>query len=181
MNRRVPVVYVLPLALLLGLSATPAALAADNPQLSATTQAGKEIDLTGTGFPANSTVMLVIERNGVPLVSGGTGAEGSGTQTLKADASGSFAATIPAGPGLGGRYTLIATSGAARATLDVVAVEAAGGLAGGTKPTPPPTDTVATATSSRSGGFPWPAVALVALAAILAALVASRAQVRRRG
>jgi hypothetical protein len=123
---------VLILLVVLGLMAAPAVAAAAEPALIATVVPGHEIDVAGSGFPGDADVLLVIERNGAA----------AGSQTLRTDAAGSFTATIDAGPGRGGAYTLVATSGAAKAVADVVAVETAG--AGGTgvlQQTPPPTDT----------------------------------------
>lgn len=144
MNRRVPLVSLVPVALLLiGLVNVPAMLAADAPQLSASTIPGKGIDVSRTGFPAGVDVQLAIQRNGTD----------AGSQTLHTDASGSFTATVDAGPGRGGQHTLTATAGSATATVQAVAVETAGGTVGGTRPTPPLTDTsvagTAQADSSR--------------------------------
>ena len=82
-----------------------------------------------------------------------------GSQTLHTDANGSFTATVDAGPGRGGQYTLTATAGSATATVDAVAVETAGGTLGGVKPTPPPTDAVA-AGSAQPDSSRWLVVAL---------------------
>jgi hypothetical protein len=134
MNRRVSTAFLIVVAAL----ALPASIAAATPQLSATTIAGKEIDVTGSGFPADADVLLVVERNGAD----------DGSQTLHSDATGSFSTSIDAGPGRGGAYTLVATAGSAKAVLDIVAVETAGGgTSGGTRPTAPATDTAPTPAS----------------------------------
>lgn len=128
MNRRIPLI----LLVALGLMAAPAVAAAAEPALTATVIPGHEIDVAGSGFPGDADVVLAIERNGAA----------AGSQTLRTDAAGSFTATIEAGPGQGGAYTLVATSGAAKALAAVVAVETAeAGGAGGVQQTPPPTDT----------------------------------------
>ncbi len=82
------------------------------------------------------------------------------------DASGAFTTTIDAGPGRGGAYTLVATSGPSTATVDVVAVETAGG--DGPIQTPPATSTASQPGSGvGAAGLPtWPVVVIV-LAAIL--------------
>jgi hypothetical protein len=125
MNRRVPLFVLVALALL----AAPAVVAAAEPALTATVIPGQEIDLAGSGFPADADVLLVIERNGAD----------AGSQALRTDSAGSFTATIDAGPGRGGVYTMIATSGSAKAVVEALAVETAGG-AGGLQSSPPPTD-----------------------------------------
>jgi hypothetical protein len=107
---------------------TPALVAAAEPTLTATVIPGHEIDLVGAGFPADADVQLAILRNGAD----------DGTQALHTDATGGFTATIDAGPGRGGVYTMTATSGSASATVEALAVETAGGL----HSSPPPTDTV---------------------------------------
>jgi hypothetical protein len=128
MNRRIPLI----LLVALGLMAAPAIVAAAQPALTATVVPGHEIDVTGTGFPGDAAVLLVIQRNGAA----------AGSQTLRTDAAGSFTATIDAGAGRGGAYNLVATSGSAKAVADVVAVETAGaGGSGRLLQTPPPTDT----------------------------------------
>ena len=134
MKRRVPFAL-LALASLLIL---PASVAAAGPQLQATVIPGREIDVAGSGFPASSAVTLVIGRSNHP----------DQTRMLSADASGAFTTTIDAGPGLGGAYTLMATSGQLSATAQVVAVETAGG-AGGALASPPSTDTAPLPDPSR--------------------------------
>jgi len=142
MNRRVPLVVLVAF----GLMAAPAVVAAAEPALTATVVPGHEIDVAGSGFPGDADVLLVIERNGAA----------AGSQTLQTDAAGSFTATIDAGPGRGGAYTLVATSGAAKAVAEVVAVETAG--AGGTgvlQQTPPPTDTASSVPAQPAPDNGW--------------------------
>ena len=110
---------------------TPTIAAATGPVLTATVIPGDEIDLVGSGFPAQADVLLVITRNGT----------NAGSRSLETDAVGGFTAAIDAGPGLGGAYLFVATSGSARATVEAVAVETAGsGGTGGLNPSAPPTD-----------------------------------------
>lgn len=139
--RRIPL-FLLAAGLLL---AAPSIVAAAEPALTATVIPGQEIDVVGAGFPADADVLLVIERNGA----------GAGSQTLRTDAAGGFTATIDAGPSRGGVYSLIATSGPAKAVAEALAVETAG--AGGLQSTPPPTDLAGGATvrssSSDEGAF----------------------------
>lgn len=124
MTRRLPILLAFAAIALL---AMPALVAAAGPTLTATVIPGREIDVVGSGFPADADVQLAIQRNGVD----------AGSQALRTDATGSFSATIDAGPGRGGLYTLTATSGPASATVEALAVETAGGL----QSSPPPTDT----------------------------------------
>jgi hypothetical protein len=132
MKRRVPFIFLVAL----GLMAVPAIVAAAQPTLTTSVIPGHQIDVAGSGFPASADVLLVIQRNGVA----------AGSQTLRSDVAGSFSASIDAGPGRGGAYNLVATSGSAKAVADVVAVETAGaGTTGGLQQTPPPTDTVSSA------------------------------------
>jgi hypothetical protein len=142
--------------------ATPAIVAAAEPALSATVIPGQEIDLAGSGFPSDADVLLAITRNGVD----------AGTQTVTTDASGTFSATIAAGPGRGGAYTITATSGSASATVEAVAVETAGGL----QSTPPPTDMASDLAvhSVPAGGWP------IEVIAVLVGLLAGAAVYRRR-
>jgi hypothetical protein len=153
MNRRVPLI----LLIALGLLAAPSIAAAADAALIATVNPGHEIDVTGSGFPADADVMLAISRNGAA----------AGSQTLRTDAAGAFSATIDAGPGLGGAYTLVATSGTATATADVVAVETAGGVAGPPQQTPPPTDTALGLPARPVSDNGW----ALALSVVFAALV----------
>jgi hypothetical protein len=125
MNRRLPAVVLAAAAFLL----MPGLVAAAEPTLTASVIPGQEIDLVGSGFPADADVALAIQRNGTD----------AGSQALRTDADGGFTATIDAGPGRGGVYTVTATSGSATATVQALAVETAGGL----QSTPPPTDTLA--------------------------------------
>lgn len=125
MPRRLPILMIAAAIAILG---TPALVAAAEPTLTATVIPGHEIDLVGAGFPADADVQLAILRNGAD----------DGTQALHTDATGGFTATIDAGPGRGGVYTMTATSGSASATVEALAVETAGGL----HSSPPPTDTV---------------------------------------
>jgi hypothetical protein len=142
MNRRIPLMFLVAL----GLLAAPAIVAAAEPALTASVVPGQEIDVTGTGFPGDADVLLVIERNGAA----------AGSQTLRADPAGSFSATIEAGPGRGGAYSLVATSGSAKAVVDVVAVETAGaGGAGGPQPTPPPTDSASNVSTRPAPANGW--------------------------
>lgn len=122
MIRRLPAVVLSAAAVLL----IPTIVAAAEPVLTATVIPGQEIDLVGSGFPAGSDIALVIQRNGAD----------AGSQALTTDANGGFMATIDAGPGRGGVYTVTATSGSMTATVQALAVETAGGL----QSTPPPTD-----------------------------------------
>jgi hypothetical protein len=163
MKRRVPFAL-LALASLLIL---PARVAAAGPQLQATVIPGREIDVAGSGFPASSTVTLVIGRSNHP----------DETRTLSADASGSFTTTIDAGPGRGGAYTLVATSGQLSATAQVVAVETAGG-AGGALASPPPTDTAPLPDPTRE---PARAPLDVILAVALAGAIGAAWSLRRLG
>jgi len=126
MHRRVPLALLTFLALLV----VPATVSAAGPELLATVIPGREIDVVGSGFPASTEVTLVITRNGNP----------DETRRLPSDASGAFTTTIDAGPGRGGAYALVATAAQSTASADVVAVETAGGTAGGVQ-VPPPTST----------------------------------------
>jgi hypothetical protein len=123
MNRHLSLLLLAAMALL----AVPAIVAAAEPALTATVIPGQEIDVAGSGFPADADVLLAIQRNGAD----------AGTQNLRTDAAGNFTATIDAGPGRGGVYTLTATSDSVTATVEALAVETAGGL----QSTPPATDT----------------------------------------
>jgi hypothetical protein len=164
MNRRIPLI----LLIALGLMAAPAVAAAAEPALTATVVPGHEIDVAGSGFPGDADVLLVIERNGAA----------AGSQALRTDAAGSFTATIDAGPGRGGAYTLVATSGAAKAVADAVAVETAGG--GGTgvlQQTPPPTDTVSSVPARPAPDSGW---GLGFVAAFVGLVLVAR-RLRRRG
>jgi hypothetical protein len=163
MFRRVPLAFVAILVLLIA----PATVAAAGPQLLATVIPGKEIDVVGSGFPASTAVTLVITRNGNP----------DETRTLGIDAAGAFTTTIDAGPGRGGAYTLVATAGQSTASADVVAVETAGGTAGGVL-APPPTSTQPTPAPER--GLPGTPV-LATLAVLVAGITGARWAVRRRG
>ncbi len=158
MRRSVPVALAT-----VGLLVLPAAAFAAPPQLIATVDPGHVINVTGTGFPASVDVTLAITRNDAD----------AGTQVLHTDARGSFTTTIPAGPGLGGHYVLVATSGSVSATADVVAVETAGG---GTRASAPATTTVAGVTGDAGGSVaPWlTAVLLLVPLAVSAGLVARR-------
>ena len=133
------------------LAGDPALVAAAEPALTTTVIPGQEIDVSGTGFPGDADVLLEIQRNGAA----------AGSQTLHTDAAGSFTATIDAGPGRGGMYTLIATSGSAKAVAEAVAVETAG-RRNGRATDPPGTDTapsVPDATRLPTIGCPlssWP-------------------------
>lgn len=155
MKRRVPFAL-LALASLLIL---PASVAAAGPQLQTSVIPGREIDVAGSGFPASSTVTLVIARSN----------HSDETRTLSADASGSFTTTIDAGPGRGGAYTLVASSGQLSATAQVVAVETAGG-AGGALASPPPTDTTPLPDPTREpAGVPLAVIFAVTLAGAIGA------------
>jgi hypothetical protein len=150
MNRRLSFMVLVAFAAL----AAPAIVAAAEPALTTTVIPGQEIDVTGTGFPGDADVLLVIERNGAD----------AGSQTLHTDAAGSFTATIPAGPGRGGTYTLIATSGSAKAVAEALAVETAGaGGTGGLQPTPPPTDAASSLPARSTPTNGWAVVLLAAL------------------
>jgi hypothetical protein len=162
MLRRVPIV----LFVAVGLLVLPLAVAAAGPDLQATVIPGKEIDVVGSGFPASADVTLAISRNDVL----------DETRTVTADVSGAFTATIDAGPGRGGAYTIVATAGDATASADVVAVETAGGTAGGTFATPPPTSTGPQVTPDGAPGErpAMPALAAAALLGITSAAWAMR-------
>jgi hypothetical protein len=149
MLRRVPVALLAILSVLI----LPATIAAAQPQLVATVVPGTEISVVGSGFPASADVTLVIHRSNHP----------DETRTLRSDAAGSFTTTIDAGPGRGGAYALVATAGASTATVDVVAVETAGGSGGGIRP--PATDT-----QPRSG--PDRATSIAPITEVLVVLVA---------
>jgi len=166
MFRRVPLAFLAILVLLV----IPATVAAAGPQLLATVIPGKEIDVVGSGFPASTTVTLVITRNGNP----------DETRTLGTDAAGTFTTTIDAGPGRGGAYTLVATAGQSTASADIVAVETAGGTSGGIAGgvlAPPPTSTRPPAPDRGLPGAPI----LATLAALVAGITGARWAVRRRG
>jgi hypothetical protein len=163
MTRRIPLFLLAAAALL----AAPASAAAAEPALTAMVIPGQEIDVAGSGFPADADVLLVIERNGAD----------AGSQTLKTGAAGTFTAKIDAGPGKGGMYTLIATSGSAKAVAEALAVETAGAGGTGGESTPPPTD-VASSLPAR------PALAdgrMIGLVAILIGLVLAAAYHRQQG
>jgi hypothetical protein len=161
MIRRVPFALLVLSSLLL----LPAMAAAAGPTLQATVIPGREIDVVGSGFPVSSDVTLVIGRSDHP----------DGTSVLAADATGSFTTTIDAGPGRGGAYTLVATSGQLSATAQVVAVETAGGAGGGVQ-SPPPT---ATAPQGDPGHDPAGVPLLVIAAILLAGAVGAGSSVRR--
>ena len=137
--------------LFVALLSTPSAVAAADCQMTADPVPGRTIDVAGTAWPAGAGVTFVVIRNGAQ----------DATETLRIDATGSFSVSVDAGPGRGGAYTLIATSGTCKAVADVVAVETAGGgKVGGVQPTPPPTDTLGPA----QGAGVWGAAPLVAFA-----------------
>ena len=166
MFRRVPLAFLAILVLLI----VPATVAAAGPQLLATVIPGKEIDVIGSGFPASTTVTVVITRNGNP----------DETRTLGTDAAGTFTTTIDAVPGRGGAYTLVATAGQSTASADIVAVETAGGTSGGIAGgvlAPPPTSTRPPAPDRGLPGAPI----LATLAALVAGITGARWAVRRRG
>jgi hypothetical protein len=145
------------------LLAAPAIVAAAEPALTATVIPGQEIDVSGSGFPADADVLLVIERNGAVTES----------RTLKTDAASTFTATIDAGPGKGGVYDLIATSGPVKAIASALAVETAGGL----QSTPPPTDVARDAASPSTLAVGGP----IGLMAVLVGLVLVAMQRPRQG
>ena len=149
---RVATVFLAAVAVL----AVPTLVAAAGPALAATVIPGQEIDLVGSGFPADADVLLAIQRNGAD----------AGSQALKTDAAGGFAATIDAGPGRGGVYTVTATSGSASATVEALAVETAGGL----QPTPPATDAAGTASDRSDSGLSQLVLTLVAVGSVSLAL-----------
>jgi hypothetical protein len=157
MSHRIPINVIVAL----GLLAVPTIVAAAEPALATSLVPGQEIDVSGTGFPADADVLLVIQRNGAD----------DGSQTLHADAAGSFTATIAAGPGRGGAYTLIATSGSAKAVAEIVAVETAGGLAtGGVQPTQPATDAAPVEMTGSDPSTAWAVLAAAALVSLLLAI-----------
>ncbi len=166
MPRSVPSAFLLLLVLL----AVPAVAVAAGPSLTATTVAGHEIDLVGAGFPASTAVTLTITRTGPCAITPCDPHAGSGTRTVMSDANGGFTATIPAGPGRGGQYAIVATAGTMRASVDVVAVETAGGLAPGAKGTLPPTDRLPDPASGGTGaGLPLGALLVLGLGGLLGA------------
>ena len=144
MKRPVTVVLLAALAIF----AVPTLASAAQPSLTATVIPGQEIDVVGAAFPPDADVLLAIERNGAD----------AGSQALHTDSAGSFTATIDAGPGRGGVYTVTATSGSATATVEALAVETAGGF----QSTPPPTDTVSIS-RGRPASSAGDALALLAL------------------
>jgi hypothetical protein len=144
--------------------AAPAIVAAAEPALATSVIPGQEIDVTGTGFPGDADVLLVIERNGAAADS----------QTLRTDAAGSFTATIDAGPGRGGMYALVATSGSAKAVADALAVETAGAAGtGGVQPSAPATDA---ALSVPAQPVPGNEGGIVLVAGLLSLLFTTRHQ-----
>jgi hypothetical protein len=159
MRHRLPVLIVAAIALL----GTPSLVSAAEPSLTATVIPGQEIDVTGAGFRADADVRFAILRNG----------SDAGSRALHTDASGAFTATIEAGPGRGGVYTMTASSGSATATVEALAVETAGGL----QPGPPPTDGVPGAPAVP--GLPTERLAVFALIAACALSVAVSAIGRR--
>lgn len=164
MNRRILVILLVALASL----AAPAIVAAAEPALTANVIPGHEIDVTGTGFPGEADVLLVIERSGAA----------AGSQTLRTDAAGSFIATIDAGPGRGGVYSMVATSGSAKAVVEALAVETAGaGGTGGVQPTAPPTDTASNVPARPAPAGGW----AMGLAAALLSLFLTGWCLRQRG
>lgn len=140
------------------LASLPTGASAATCTLTATLDPGHSIALAGSGFAAGASVTLDISRNGTP----------DGSQTLQAGASGAFASSIDAGPGLGGRYTFTATSAGCTATVEAVAVETAGGVVGGTRPTQPPTDVLPITHRAPLDQLPLGTLALVAAASLLA-------------
>ncbi len=160
MHRRLSLLSLMAAAVL---AAMPSTVAAAEPTLTASVVPGQEIDVAGSGFPADADVQLVILRNGAD----------AGTQALRTKDDGSFSATIEAGPGRGGVYTMTATSGAATASVEALAVETAGGL----HASPPPTDAIA-------AGAPAPGLDVAGLAAIVligaCALSVGLAAIRQR-
>jgi hypothetical protein len=162
MNRRLPVLF---LAAALALLAAPSMVAAAEPALTATVIPGQEIDVAGSGFPADADVQLAILRNGAD----------AGSQALRADADGAFTTTIDAGPGRGGVYTMTATSGSVTATVEALAVETAGGFQSG----PPPTDTESNVPGGGLG-ISIDRLAVLAMVAAGALTVAMAALGRRR-
>lgn len=155
MIRRVPFALLVLSSLLI----LPASVAAAGPELQATVVPGREIDVAGSGFPASIDVTLVIGQSNHP----------DETRALTTDATGSFATTIDAGPGRGGAYTLVATSGQLTATVQVVAVETAGGAGGGIQ-RPPPTDAAPRQGPGRNpAGAQLPVILAIAVAGALGA------------
>jgi hypothetical protein len=136
-------------------------------QLTTQRHTGRDIQVSGTAFAPNSSVVITQTWGGSSATLGTAGAGGTTTQTVQTDASGAFELTVDAGPGHGGQYTFSATAAGCTATAEAVAVETAGGLHGDgtTGPTTPPTDTTPAAATSD------PLVPLLLLAAGLAGLV----------
>jgi hypothetical protein len=154
-------VAVLIFAAVVGL-AVPAIAWAAEPILTATVIPGQEIDIMGSVFPADADVLLEIQRNGAD----------AGSQTLRTDALGTFTATVDAGPGRGGNYTFVATSDSARAEAGALAVETAGGT-GGLKPSPPPTDAVASPSGTGVHGG-WTILVAMAVGLFIGCSLARR-------
>ena len=116
---------------------------------------GVDIAIDGTRFAPNTEVILSWDVNGGPVVNA----------TVETDGNGEFEYSIPAGPGLGGRYHVNATDGACSLEQELVAVETASG--GGTLP---PSDTEPAAPVTPSG--PLGALAgLLAIGTIVGILV----------
>jgi hypothetical protein len=168
MSRRIPFILLVAFALL----ALPAIVSAAEPALTTTVIPGKEIDVAGTGFPADADVLLEIQRNG----------QAAPSQTLHTDAAGSFTATIDAGPGHGGTYTLTATSGTARAVAEAVAVETAVGPETSARPTLPAGTDTASMVPARAAADYWASgLVLIVLTMLSIGWYLGQRTVRRRG
>lgn len=168
-------------SLIVAMLSLPAAAAAAGCDLTTAISPGHVITITGSGFPAGATVEITQTWSGSNATAGGnTGPQTTHSQAT-ADASGGFAFTIDAGPGLGGTYDIEATGGGCTATAHVTALETAGGVnpgSGGTSVTPPPTD--ADAAGSRPNGSAVPALPLLGVAAAgLGAFLLAIARTRR--
>jgi hypothetical protein len=117
---------------------------------------GVEITIQGTRFTPSGDVILSWDVNGGPITN----------DTVTADGNGEFEYSIPAGPGLGGRYHITATDGTCSLEEEVVAVETAGG--GGTLP---PSDTEAEQLPAPRGPPASTLVGLIGIGAIVGVLV----------
>jgi len=165
------------LALLTGLSALPATtLAAGTCALATAVSPGHVITVTGTGFDASMDVAITQTWSGSNATAGGSTGPQTTTTKVPSNASGAFTFTIDAGPGHGGTYDIEATAGACTATLQVAAVETAGGInhgtsggtTGGTAATPPATDTAPIA--ERGPSVPFAPIVAVPVGSALLAL-----------
>ncbi len=162
MVKRLVLSGLLPASIFAGVLLVPAAAAASGCTLTATSDPGHSVTITGSGFGPTAAVGLEITRSGTA----------DGSQTLTSDANGAFTTSIDAGPGRGGDYTFTATSTSCSAAAEALAVETAGGLAGGAQPTPPTTDTAPGAPAGDTHGEGSIAVWVQLLAGVVAGALA---------